>query len=172
MIEARKYLGKASEHTVYEAEAMGLAMAMGMLSNERGLTSVTIAIDSQATVKAAQTRSGRPGGYILDIAHDLHREARKHNPNLSVTIRWVPSHVGIEGNEVVDGAAKKAARGHSTPEIFVPRDLLNLPASVSSLKHERRAELRKQAPPYSLGPRERSSFATSIPQCLRRTTRA
>lgn len=44
---------------------------------------------------------------IYEIFHSLYR---LQNLNITVCFMWVPSHVEIEGNEVVDRMAKKTLK--------------------------------------------------------------
>ncbi|KAG2074576.1 hypothetical protein BDR04DRAFT_1007493 [Suillus decipiens] len=69
----------------------------------------------------------------------------KHvNPNYDITVKWVPSHEGVHGNEEVDKAAKMAAEGqhHTSPCALLPCFLCNgsLPLSLSALRQAHHAQ--------------------------------
>ena len=51
---------------------------------------------------------GRSGAYIIaDIVHLIDKLQR--GQRIQVEIRWIPAHIGVPGNELVDTAAKEAA---------------------------------------------------------------
>lgn len=70
---------------------------------------MTICSDSQAALEAI--RSSKPGrpDVVLEIRLLLEQMRLRGSP---VTLQWVPSHVGLYGNEAADAAAKAAARRH------------------------------------------------------------
>ncbi|KAG1806372.1 uncharacterized protein HD556DRAFT_1224218, partial [Suillus plorans] len=70
-------------------------------------------------------------------------------------IRWTPGHVDIEGNELADVEAKKAAGGHSSaPPVLPnclrkhrhdgPNTIATLPCSKSALKQQYYNQLKKE----------------------------
>jgi len=81
-------------------------------------------------------------------------EVYQKHVDADVETRWVPGHVGIEGNEV----AKKAARGDSSPLNELPVALRNpLPLSVAATKQvygdgakKKAAALLRNPPRYPL----------------------
>ena len=65
------YLGTTKEHTVYEAEKVGLIMGLHLLNGlSRRLTHPTIlGTDSQAVIRALQNQRSHSGQYLLDAIH-------------------------------------------------------------------------------------------------------
>jgi ribonuclease HI len=162
------HLGSDKEHTVYEAEGIGIAMALHMLkARNRQLTKPTsICSDSQALLKALRNQRPHAGHYILDKIHNaaegLHAkqdglfnrserleslaEGREWKGRTSGVINlqmhWVPGHSGYERNEKADEEAKKAAQGLSSEAKLLPPFLRKcLPASVSALRQNFMASL-------------------------------
>ena len=109
----RYYLGPETRHTVYEAEVAGEIMAQELLYHQtRGFgRHVSMYVDNQASILSTRTISPNLGHYLLDILHAKLDRCKKRFRNLSVTIRWIPSHLDIEGNEEADRQAKRAAKG-------------------------------------------------------------
>jgi ribonuclease HI len=109
----RSHLGSDKSSTVYAGELVGINMALKLCRQLRDragerlserFTQATIFTDSQAAIKSIK-RPGRASGMqvlgeILQSIEDLN--------TLPVTIRWIPGHEGIQGNEVADKAAKEA----------------------------------------------------------------
>ena len=65
------YLGTAKEHTVYEAEGVGLILGLHLLNGlSQRLTHTTVmGTDSQAVIKALQNQRSHSGHYLLDAIH-------------------------------------------------------------------------------------------------------
>jgi ribonuclease HI len=134
----RYYLGPKTKHTVYEGEIASAIMSQELLHEQlRGFgRHVSMYVDNQASILATQTKARTSGYYLLDILHiKLTRNKRKFH-NLGVTIRWIPSHLDIEGNEEADRQAKRAAKGDAnSPRNRLPREFRDkLPDSRSAIQ--------------------------------------
>ncbi|KAI0711584.1 hypothetical protein C8Q76DRAFT_737173 [Earliella scabrosa] len=69
-------------------------------------------------------------------------EVLARHPDADITLRWVPGHMDIEGNELADCEAKNAAAGASSPQNKLPKCLHDgLYFGVSKLKQTYRADL-------------------------------
>ena len=101
-IESRK-LRMDQSCSVFQAELLALNKAL-LWIQKYPKTNVTIYSDNQSSLKAIQQRSN-PNPFVNSIHHILH----EMTPRLSVKFVWVKAHVGIEGNEAADFAAKEAA---------------------------------------------------------------
>ncbi|KAJ5901430.1 hypothetical protein N7504_007424 [Penicillium tannophilum] len=124
-IQARKFLGTAEQATVYAAELAGIEMALDkfkLSQNEfqKGPSELVIFADSRAAIQAVQNPRRPSGQQILcAIYAHVHELQALRTPtsllippdDLSITIRWIPAHVGVPGNELADAAAKNAALG-------------------------------------------------------------
>ena len=118
------HLGPEAEHTVHEAEMVGLLLAIHLISTEnRAAKTCSIAVDNQAAIRAFDSDLRRPGHHlareVLKIANRLQK--RKNMRGYKLTIRWAAGHSGIVGNERADTEAKKAASGKQS-------DIKHLPA--------------------------------------------
>jgi ribonuclease HI len=62
-----------------------------------------------------------------------------------LTIRWTAGHIGIDGNELVDEEAKKAAKGQSSEPSSLPHILQwKLKISTTALKHNHNERAKKK----------------------------
>jgi ribonuclease HI len=107
--EHRRYLGTEDQSTVYAGELNGIEMALAVARRENKARNITIFSDSQAAIQAVQDPQRPSGQYVLSLLYD-HIKAIRALPNPpGITLRWIPAHVGVEGNETVDVEAKLAA---------------------------------------------------------------
>jgi ribonuclease HI len=76
---------------------------------------VIVFSDSQAALKRIRTDKIGPG---QTLAKEIIAQATKLvESDIRIILRWVPSHIGIKGNEKADIIAKKAAEnGLAAPE--------------------------------------------------------
>jgi ribonuclease HI len=104
------HMGSDIQSTVYAAELQGISLALqiaqGYVSGYGERKDIAIYTDNQAAIWSIAKAEGRSGAYILaDIAQQV---LELQNKGYSVTVRWIPAHVGIPGNEAADQAAKEA----------------------------------------------------------------
>lgn len=79
------------------------------------ISQAVIFTDNQAALRALRNLGRQSGQYLLEAAIAAVDKARENG--LTVSFRWIPSHSGVEGNELADKAAKEATgwrqtRGH------------------------------------------------------------
>jgi ribonuclease HI len=95
-------MGEASVSTVYAAELKGIHMALE-IARDLGRGTVIFS-DSQGALKAIRD-PGRPSGQYI-ISQIV--ECLNSLPRGKISLRWIPAHRGIPGNERADIAAKEA----------------------------------------------------------------
>ena len=105
----QKYLSKVNEHTVYEAEVVGIGLRIELIGWEGASLQASIAVNSKVAIQAMQPTAVGSGAYIMDRVHGTAACLQRETPQLKLTVRWVPGHMGVPGNERVDAEAKKAA---------------------------------------------------------------
>ena len=83
--------------STYKAELCGILIALEKVISQGYTDSLTIFTDSLSSVQSIATRhtSTNPG-----ILNQIYRRAAELK--LRPTVVWVPSHVGIAGNEMAD----------------------------------------------------------------------
>jgi ribonuclease HI len=104
------HMGSDTLSTVYAAELQGISLAL-QIAQEYADTNgerkeIAIYTDKQAAIWSIAKAEGRSGAYILKgIARQVQERQDKGR---YVTVRWIPAHMGIPGNEAADQAAKEA----------------------------------------------------------------
>lgn len=103
----RTYLGPSTFFTVYSAELYGIAMAASIgLHLNTAHTKVIICIDNQAAIRAIYCPAASSGQHIVKFIVWIINALRSKGQEIE--LHWVPAHIGIEGNELADVAAKQA----------------------------------------------------------------
>ena len=106
--------------TVFTAELVAILSCLDRIA-QLSITNSAIFTDSLSSVQLLHPTCSCFSPYrdlILERAHELRSAGR------SITLVWIPSHVGIPGNEAADSAAKAAALLPPDPSIKVPaRDM-------------------------------------------------
>ena len=121
------HLGAEDKHTVHVAEMVGILLGLQLISTERkGGTTFALGVDNQAAIKAFKSNLRSPGHHVareaLKLAHRIQNKKtkKKKKSKYALTLRWTAGHEGIEGNEIVDREAKKAADGLTSDKSLLP----------------------------------------------------
>jgi ribonuclease HI len=101
--------------TIFESEVCGAILALDIIASTPCLTDVDIFMDCQPAITALASPKSQPGQYLLATFHFLLARLLRMCRTLKLRLHWVPAHIGIKGNEVVDICAKAAAQGVSFP---------------------------------------------------------
>ena len=137
------YLGPETEHTVHEAELVGILLGMHLIATKkRSSTPTTIGVDNQAAIKAFHSALRNPGHHlareILWMANTVQK--RRQKGDYKLIMQWTAGHEGIAGNEQVDHEAKRATEGLTSEKKNIPaylrKPLLINPVAVKRAHHE------------------------------------
>jgi len=142
-----QHLGKATEHTVFEAEAVRLVLAAHLLAQRREVSfPTTIFADNQVAICSSSHPTAKPGHYLLIHFRKLMKriQDKKNVDREALSLNWITGHTDILGNELADREAKLAATSstNASPRHLLPKILRKpLPASISAVKQDHNAKL-------------------------------
>jgi hypothetical protein len=100
------------------AELTAIHLATKILRNHVEYRTCRIYIDSQAAIRAIDYPRRQSGQSIIRDILDSIDEITNEHPYLRFEIVWIPGHAEIEGNELVDAEAKKAALDPTLSQIY------------------------------------------------------
>jgi ribonuclease HI len=136
------YMGDDTTSTVYAGELQGISLALQIAQQDRSRgnsrSKVLIYTDNQAAIRSTAKPKGKSGAYLLrSIAKQIDELQLQ---GLNTEIRWVPAHIGIQGNEEADRAAKEATgwrEGDLTgPKAAEPQQLYPLRSTMKTWSHK------------------------------------
>lgn len=139
-------LGKEKEHTVYEAELVGILLGTYLTRQEKNIKTITIAADNQAALLAPRGVKAKSGNHILEEIMDEIGRIRRRNRNIEITYSWCPGHENIAGNELADELAKAAAGGNVDHPKTIPTALRKgLKSNAAAVKRMKKMNIKERA---------------------------
>lgn len=94
--------------SIMEAELIAIAEALAFIASTDHSNSVILSDSKSALQHVARCTStfrGTPIAYSILTTINIIQQAGR-----SVVLQWIPAHIGLVGNEIVDNLAKKASR--------------------------------------------------------------
>ena len=147
----RFHLGSHTHHTVYNGEQVGMVLGAKLLRREPNVRSVYMGVDNQAAILATVSRNCHSGHVLTDLFLQVLQSALDKHSLQSLSVRWVPGHANIVGNESVDAEAKRAAEGETSCRNQLPQALrrrdgpIPLPHNKSALIQNHNALVKEKA---------------------------
>ncbi|KAF8730607.1 Reverse transcriptase (RNA-dependent DNA polymerase), partial [Rhizoctonia solani] len=103
---------------IYYAEMLGIAMCLNSaarIAEQVQAKRIIIYCDNQAAVKAISSLHRHPAQYASRAFHQHAQEFLEKDPSRHITVKWLPGHSKIDGNELADEAAKGSEMLQPTP---------------------------------------------------------
>ncbi|KAF5327397.1 hypothetical protein D9619_004072 [Psilocybe cf. subviscida] len=151
-IATRHYhLGPASQYTTYDAEWVGILLAVWLLTTainqaRIGISNIRIYADNQSVIQTLEKGKPGPAQHIADAVQDIAETTRNKGPRIKkFDIRWISAHSDVTRNEKVDIEAKAAAHGTTSEDQDLPPMLQRtLPTSKSALVQAAKSNAKEQ----------------------------
>uniref|UniRef100_A0ABD2WBI3 RNase H type-1 domain-containing protein n=1 Tax=Trichogramma kaykai TaxID=54128 RepID=A0ABD2WBI3_9HYME len=106
--------------SIFTAECCAIKEALTYIESLDNKKFVIVSDSLSATISIQSPGAGRKvSALILDIKERLASYAN-NNLDKKVSLLWIPSHMGIVGNEVVDAVAKEATKNQPPDPAFIP----------------------------------------------------
>ena len=86
----RAYLGESTQHTVYEAELVGILLVAHLLRQEGCRQDVKIGMDNQAAIDALNLNKPVPRHYIVNEAQKSLKTLKLEYPTARLLVQWIP----------------------------------------------------------------------------------
>jgi len=123
-----------AEQEAYEVECAAIARALEMVARRRNkIGHLTIFTNAQAAIWRMTSGDPGPGQKYAIEARKHIAELRRRGPEVSVEIRWCPSHCGIEGNEKADEWAKQATEKPDSHSVLADPKNMRTPSHTGPL---------------------------------------
>ena len=93
------HLGSKTHYTVYNGKQIGMLLGAEVLRREPNVRSVYMGVDNQAAIMATVSRNCYSGHALTDLFLQTLEPALRKNNLHTLSVRWVPGHANIAGNE-------------------------------------------------------------------------
>ncbi|KAF8703944.1 hypothetical protein RHS03_06148, partial [Rhizoctonia solani] len=97
---------------------MGIALCLNKsvsIAEQVQAKRIIIYCDNQAAVKAISSLQRHPAQYAARLFHQYAQRFLEKDPNHHITVKWLPGHSKIAGNELADELAKGSETLRPTP---------------------------------------------------------
>ena len=149
---------KNQHASIYAAEAHAIDMALEIIDSSSQSSFLVISDSLSCLTSLGQVNTLDP--IILKLKLKFHNLSQKGK---NINFVWIPSHMGIKGNEEADSLAKKALKSEINNDVKIPssdyKQYIN--ELIRSIWEKRWREEKEKSPPnklseikYKLGPRK------------------
>ncbi|XP_055688216.1 uncharacterized protein LOC129792859 [Lutzomyia longipalpis] len=102
------------EIPIYTVEMIAILYAIIMAIRMKK-KKIVILTDSKSAILSLKNLKSEK--YYENIIHQI----AKKNPKIDITLQWIPSHIGIVGNDSADKAAKEGGKSNEIYQVEIPK---------------------------------------------------
>ncbi|HYT40901.1 MAG TPA: ribonuclease H family protein, partial [Methylomirabilota bacterium] len=117
--------------SVTSAELVAILLALQFLPVLSSGQKITVCSDSKAALFSIQNHLSRHSSHPNIISLILQKVHNLFVRGVSVSLQWIPAHVGIAGNELADSLAKSALN-HPSIDLHIPTSLGEIKSIISN----------------------------------------
>ncbi|XP_045105294.1 uncharacterized protein LOC123500720 [Portunus trituberculatus] len=137
---------RTSDHcSTLQTELVGITSAL-LHARQHNNTHIIVYTDSMTSLQALRRTPVRDNVRLITMTRLL--LSRLKDEGKTVTLAWIPSHIGIEGNEAADNEANRALT-QDQPSINVSLSFQQIKKLALSATTQRARELRRDAEAHS-----------------------
>ncbi|KAF8749499.1 Reverse transcriptase (RNA-dependent DNA polymerase) [Rhizoctonia solani] len=115
---ARQSYSIGPRANIYDAEMLGIALCLKKsvaIAEQVQAKRIIVYCDNQAAVKTISSLQRHPAQYAARLFHQYAQRFLEKDPNHHITVKWLPGHSKIAGNELADELAKGSETLRPTP---------------------------------------------------------
>ncbi|UYV81533.1 hypothetical protein LAZ67_20001464 [Cordylochernes scorpioides] len=127
-MEIKRRIKNPKNLSVFRSELTAILQALKLVEKNE-TKNIIIYTDSKAAIFAIKNCYYSQDRLLKNIAAEIN----KLNKNTKISLQWIPSHVGVPGNEEADRLAKEGAAGHP--------DAVNSETYLSARDHTNKLKL-------------------------------
>jgi hypothetical protein len=113
-----KHLGPLGSHRFYEAEVIGIPLAVDIIKEMQAKGKIAILLDNQSEIASMSKRKQHSGQHLAETAQSLLYNLVRTHPDIELTIFWVPGHKGTKPQML---PPKKWQRAYSPTPFYLHR---------------------------------------------------
>jgi len=134
----RQHLESRADYNVFTAELAAMCLSATIVQENKDSQTWNIYTDRQAAIQAVNRPFRQSDQSVIKEFIDTIDTVTTEKSELQITLVWVPGHSEIEGNEIADAEAKKAATDPDVAILFNHKPLRS--AGAQSIKAAAKAQ--------------------------------
>jgi ribonuclease HI len=112
--------------SIYKAELYAIFHSLQIIESLDNISDISIFTDSLSAAHSIKINRSKTNNHLVNDINEV-----THNLQNKIEIVWIPSHLGIKGNEIADKLANQAIN-HTLIDIHLPFEIIELTENIIS----------------------------------------